>query len=536
MENRIIGNALWERAIAQAIDRMSSETYGIHPLVLMEAAGRAVAEFIINNGLNERPILILGGPGNNGGDAFVAARYLADAGCRLSIYLVKEESHALSPSCEAQLRTLSALKIPIHAYTPGNLPQDKHPVIIDGIFGIGFAGKLDPEHIAYKALSEANSREPTTVAIDLPSGLDCDDGSADHVPLAAEVCLSFGGLKPAQVLAPARDLCGQCLSFNIGFPNSAIGESLKEHEPSFVHTSPESLLEFDPWSQLPQSAHKYDRGHVLVIGGSPGKTGAPLLAAKAALRTGAGWVSVAMSEGTKKTISGEVPEELTFEDLFVGDLLNSEKLTTFVKERKVKSIVIGPGSMGSPFNELSWEALAQLIESNVPCVIDAGALHGIAGFLKKRPIKQGQCLLTPHPGEWSKMGFDLPDSPLSPSYVGHAQDVALENGVTLLYKSATPVAITGDNDAPAFVSNVGSNSLARAGSGDVFAGITGAHLAISFNTVTASLRSNVVLALSAQLVGAEKGEQAVTASDIIDKIGLLQEKKLTLFQRDEDED
>ena len=106
--------------------------------------------------------------------------------------------------------------------------------------------------------------------------------------------------------------------------------------------------------------------------------------------------------------------------------------------------------------------------------------------------------------------------------------------MTLLYKNATPVAITGDEDAPAFVSDVGSNILARAGSGDVFTGICAAHLAMSFNTVTGSLRSNVALALSAQLAAAEKGEQGVTASDIIDKIGIFQEKKLSLFQRDDE--
>src|SRR5690606_30155105 len=246
---RTIGFPLWSRAIAREVDRVSTETYGIHPLVLMERAGHAVADLALDHGARSRDILVLAGPGNNGGDALVAARYLADAGCNVVIFLVVANKDAkLSPLCLAQKRTVEALGLTLKIYEPVDLEVFEAPLILDGIFGIGFHGKLRPGTPSTRALTEAAKiKGARVIAIDVPSGLDCDCGRTQHVPLLAHFTVTFGARKPAHVLSPARDVCGEVMDVDIGFPSAAAIDAMEEFPPPLYLADIDELTSIDPW-------------------------------------------------------------------------------------------------------------------------------------------------------------------------------------------------------------------------------------------------------------------------------------------------
>jgi NAD(P)H-hydrate epimerase len=394
-------------------------------------------------------------------------------------------------------------------------------VVIDGVLGLGFDGVLAPDSDMHRALAEANGlRSRLIVAVDLPSGLDADRGDEQSVPLPADVTVTFGALKPVHVLAPCRDLCGEVVSLGIGFPRAAEDAAEEDHPPQFVLPEARELIRVSPWDDLPRSAHKYDRGHVLVIGGSPGKAGAPILAGLAALRAGAGWVTIAMPDAAALTLAGEVPAELTFEHLFDGDALNAINLEAFIEERKVAAVVAGPGTMVNPLTPEVLAVLRDFTETGDGFVVlDAAATHGMHARLAHAPGDPGKWLLTPHPGEWKKLGPAFDFTPLSPTGLERARGIGREMGVTLVYKGATPVVISGVDGMPGFVVTEGTLALARAGSGDVFAGVAGAHGAAGLPAVVAALRSQVAVAWAAILASESLGEHAVLATDVIASLG-----------------
>lgn len=519
----IPGGYLWDRALARSIDHLSSAQYLIPSIVFMESAGKAVAEAVLTLATKQSPILILCGPGSNGGDSLVAARHLHEAGYAVHIFLVWDEAKKPNAACQQQMQILLALGHSLNRYQAGVLAPfaQTQALIIDGVLGLGFEGPLREETVIFAALTEAAGiSNAKVVAIDVPSGLDGDAGELQDIPLRADMTVTFGGLKPAHVLSPARDLCGQICDVDIGFPEAAYHASLNLHQPRLFLPDAQALLSIDPWSKLSPSAHKYDRGHVLIIGGSTGKTGAPLLAAMAALRAGAGWATLAMPQSAFDSLRGDVPRELTFEEIFDGDQLNAIKLEQFLEERRVRAVVCGPGAMTNPLTPEAIAVLSDFTSQKIGSVIlDAGATHGLQDLLATSPQDPERWLALPHPGEWQRLGPNFPVNPLRPETHKQAAHSARDLGVALLYKHATPILFSGQQDSAAFVCNEGDISLARAGSGDLLAGVAGAHAAIGMTSVLAALRSQILIAWAAKLASQDLGLHAVTASDIIGYLG-----------------
>lgn len=538
-EIQVIGDYLWDRALARAVDRLTSDQYHIPAVVLMEAAGKGVADTILELEPDEAPVVFLCGPGSNGGDGLVAARHVAEAGVTISVFLVADPGKTPSAACQHQIDVMRALGHRLEAYERGALKRHMRdePIVVDALLGTGFEGPLAESSLLHAALSEAALiDEATVIAVDVPSGLDADSGDAQELPLPADVTVTFGGRKPAHVLSPARDACGEVLSLSIGFPMAAQNAALGIHKPRLILPDPKELLRIDPWSKLGRSAHKYDRGHVLVIGGSPGKTGAPLLAAMAALRAGAGWASVAMPRTAYDSLRGDVPREVTFEELFEGEALNAIKLEHFLEERRVRAVVCGPGAMTSPLTPEALGVLSEFSEDGGFVVLDAGATHGLENLLGASPQNPERWLAVPHPGEWTRMGASFDASPLNPSGLKKAAARADELGIALLFKNAAPLLIPGSPDMPSFVTAEGDSSLARAGSGDVLAGVAGAHGAIGLGSVIAALRSQVLVAWAAKLAAEERGRHAVTATDIIRCLGRVPAELEALEAGDEEDE
>ena len=187
----------------------------------------------------------------------------------------------------------------------------------------------------------------------------------------------------------------------IGFAKEAI--EISEKDSTAISLDRGVVHELEPWKGLSPYAHKYDRGHVLVIGGSEGKLGAPAITASAAFYAGAGWVSVALSSGLEQLST--LPTEVTYENFYANGLLELNTLRDFIIKRKVKAVCIGPGMMKSPFSETNWNEFVEIMKLVEFCVIDAGALDGLGVLLDKKAMST-KCLLTPHPKEWLRIHPD----------------------------------------------------------------------------------------------------------------------------------
>ncbi len=515
---------VWTAACAREVDELSIGTFGIRQTDLMERAGTAVAN-IARSASRGKSFLVLAGSGNNGGDALIAARVLAtDPAVRVVTIRVSKTAADIPAEIPAEIPMAKLIAEPFHC-------------IIDGVFGLGFRGPLDPSSpaaLTLKAAAQIKAKyNAVVVAVDLPSGLTSDDGGQTEALLRADETVTFGALKAVHAVAPARDLCGTVHCVDIGFSNDAVRSSLAGSPPVFGVVHGRDLLADDPWSNLSPSAHKYDRGHVLVVGGSAGKTGAPILSALAALRSGAGWATLAMPG---KIISQAViPPDLTTEALWSrGNRLSGldpKKLERFLSERKVRAVVIGPGTMENPLTVKSLGVLCDFSKAGF-VVLDAAALHGIVPLLRKskKSFAEGRVILTPHPGEWRLLSNGNEEkrwpAPLDADGVLAVEHECADLGIYVLYKHSTPILcgsapfrIGEGTEARALVFNEGSNAMGRAGTGDVLAGCIAAHGAIGCDAAMATMRALAVVSSATQLAANLVGRHAVLPSDIISMLG-----------------
>lgn len=515
---------VWTVACARTVDELSIATFGIRQTDLMERAGTAVAN-IARNASRGKSFLVLAGPGNNGGDALIAARVLAaDPAVRVVTIRVGKTAAEIPAEIPAEISMAKLIAEPFHC-------------IIDGVFGLGFRGMIDPASpagMALKAAAQIKAKyNAVVVAVDLPSGLTSDDGGQTSAVLGADETVTFGALKAVHAVAPARDLCGTVHCVDIGFSSEAVRTALAGSPPVFGVVHAQDLLAADPWSNLSPSAHKYDRGHVLVAGGSAGKTGAPILSALAALRSGAGWATLAIPG--KISSQAAIPPDLTTESLWSRGNglsgLDPKKLERFLSGRKVRAVVVGPGTMENPLALKSLGVLCDFSKTGF-VVLDAAALHGIVPLLRKskKSFAEGKIILTPHPGEWRLLSNGneqrLWPAPLDADGVLTVERECADLGIHVLYKHSTPVLcgpapfrIAESTEVRALVFNEGSNAMGRAGTGDVLAGCIAAHGAIGCDAAVATMRALAVVSSAARLAANMVGRHAVLPSDIISMLG-----------------
>ncbi len=491
----MLTRVVWTRAMAAAIDEQSIQRYGIPGIDLMERAGRAIANACKSYAQKSHPMIVLAGRGNNGGDALVAARLLHAEGWNVKVVEVTDSpEHPGTPSYQEQKQKILAQKIPFAPYQQHCLDayQNARCTILDGLLGIGYRGpQLRP--LTAMALQEAQSlREKCVIAVDIPSGIDVDDWQTKEAPLPATATVTFGAKKPAQVLAPARQLCGDVVVDDIGFSTKAVDAVIESAPLRFIVADEKNIVANNPWHTLSRDAHKYDRGHALILGGSEGKWGAPVLAGLSALRCGAGWVTLGFAPAEQPRLIN-LPPDLTYETLTHKDGFNWEKVATFIRERRVRALVVGPGMMHSPVDEKALRILRPLMdEVGLRCVFDAGALQGLGDCLDAHPLPEGYTVLTPHPGEWLKLSA-TPLSLVPVDALEHTLRTLKKWGVAAFYKSSTPLALNPQTPRDVFLLDSGSNTLAKAGSGDVLSGAIAAQLLAGADTTHAMLRSQCLL-------------------------------------------
>lgn len=508
---------IWDKRQALAIDELSSNTYGVPTLQLMEEAGLAVARQV-QLLADYRTIVILAGCGNNGGDALVAARYLHQWGYPVQVFRVSEtQPIAMSPSCTHQWQLLKQM-LPVQDWAPGAVAPfaDTPVVIVDGLLGLGFRPPLKSGPILSCLREAAALGDRHVVAVDIPSGCDADDGDNPDIPLRADLTVTFGRSKPCHRMSPSRSACGKTIEASIGFPQEAVDAAFKQWPSTVAEVDAPRLIDPSPFAKnLSADAHKFDRGHVLVLGGSIGKIGAPVLTATAAYRGGAGWVTVSTPE-SPAPLPG-LPIEATQEKFFDQVQCDEKILETFLLQRQVRSLVIGPGMTVSPMT-MGFMAMLQGVQrqTNLFVILDAGALKGLAPFLEKYPMRPSRTLLTPHPGEWKNLRPQnaLP-TPQSADGRQALRALLARWGATLIYKTATPIVLGPDPDQPAFVLTQGSNLLAKAGSGDILAGLAAAHGGIGCHALMAAVRSQILIADTSNRLSSRGRGDNVLPSDIL---------------------
>jgi len=459
-------------------DRLSIGA-GVSGMALMERAGAAVADCAVGLAPEGREVVVLCGPGNNGGDGFIAARLLRERGLGVRVHLLGEATRLRGDAAEAARRWAG----PVGSCLTVDL--EAAGLVVDGLFGAGLARDLDGEARALvervNLWSGASGRP--VIAIDVPSGLDGDTGAVRGAAIVASATVSFFRFKPGHLLLPGRTLCGEAHLADIGTPEAV----LDAIRPQTFADAPDLWRALLPIPGV--GGHKYSRGHALVLSGGPWTTGAARLSARAALRVGAGLVTLA----SPRDALGINAAHLTAVMLTPCD--SPADLALILADPRKNSLVMGPGAgVGKATRDLALEALGSNPQDRA-LVLDADALTSFAddprvlgGAIKRagRPV-----LLTPHEGEFARLfnqDGDLLESipqalePVSQvakspptAKTDRARNAAARMGAYVLLKGPDTVVAAPDGrcsvsfDAPAW--------LATAGSGDVLAGMIGGLMA-----------------------------------------------------------
>ena len=427
--------ALLSVAEMYAADAAAAEA-GIPGLTLMENAGRAVADATVRR-WGRRPVSVLCGPGNNGGDGFVAARLLADAGWPVRLGLMGSRDRLKGDAAAVAARWP-------HPVEPLDLALlDGEPLVVDALFGAGLTRPLEGVALA---LAEASAgRGLPCVAVDIPSGIHGDTGAALGGAFRAALTVTFARRKYGHLLLPGREHAGEVVVADIGIPVSAI-EALELR----VHENAPGLWQAHMPGPSPVD-HKYSRGHALVVGGDSAHSGAARLAARAALRAGAGLVTVHAPEDAIPVYAAQLTAVMVASTAELGEALADERRN---------ALLIGPGCGVSPTTRA--QAL-QALGAGKRCVLDADALTAFrdapaALFAALTP----ESVLTPHEGEYRRLFAHEGDR------LARARAAAAESGAVVVLKGADSVIAAPDGRAA--INANAPPTLATAGSGDVLAG------------------------------------------------------------------
>jgi NAD(P)H-hydrate epimerase len=433
-KNALLTTAEMGRADAAAI------AAGVSGDALMEAAGGAVAS-ALRQRWSPRPTVVLCGPGNNGGDGFVAARHLRRAGWEVRVALLGSRDALKNDAARNAQRWDSE----VTALSPASL--DGCELVVDAIFGAGLARPLDG--VARATVEAIDALRLDCVAVDVPSGLSGDTGSVLGAAPSCALTVTFFRLKPGHLLLPGRALCGETVLADIGIPDS----SLDAIAPRTFVNGPELWLDRFPWPKLDD--HKYSRGHAVVVGGAE-MTGAARLAARGAMRVGAGILTVACAPSVAPIYAAAL------EGMLVRPVATEPEFTKLLDDRRKNAVLVGPGA---GVNRTTRAIALASLAAGRATVLDADAVTVFADNPATlfAALKDAPALLTPHEGEFARL-FDVSGDKLT-----RARAAAARAGATVLLKGADTVIAAPDGRA--VVNRNAPPTLATAGSGDVLSGL-----------------------------------------------------------------
>jgi hydroxyethylthiazole kinase-like uncharacterized protein yjeF len=493
------------------IDRRAIREFGIPGMVLMENAASAVMAEMEKffDGLGHMRIGIVCGKGNNGGDGLALARRLSIRGAAVRVVLLSPFS-AVTGEAKINLAILRRMDVDIIQHAAMRSLADIiswSDVLVDAVLGVGLSSPL--KGVYAQAVTMMNAAGRHIVAVDIPTGIDADTGAVMGTAVKADLTVTMGLLKRGLILYPGALHAGTVRVADIGIPSGAI-------EKENINLA--LLDRGSAWGVIPsrqRDAHKGDYGHLMVVGGSPGKAGAAAMAARGALRTGAGLVSVATPNAIVPIIQSQLAEAMCIPSAeSIEGTLGIGAVDELLKAADAMSAVaIGPG-LSTHFETV--QAVRNLIQSMAcPLVVDADGLNALAGHTNILKRTKAPVILTPHPGEMGRL-LSIAAADVQKDRVGVASRFAREFNVTLVLKGAgTVVAVP---DGRVFINSSGNPGMATGGTGDVLTGMIGGLLAQGFTSGQAACMGVYLHGLAGDLAAKEKGEAALIAGDLIEKI------------------
>ena len=500
------------------IDQDTIEGIGIPGIVLMETAGSAIVRAIERHYPTCQRIGIFAGKGNNGGDGIVIARQLSHIGRDARLFLVSPPER-FTGEAEINLQIAKRLGLPIEEILTwtgfdgtGTVPTTlaSCELLVDAILGTGVRGRVrDP----IATLINAINRLPTPIlSVDLPSGLDADTGHPLGTCVQADRTVTIGLPKRGLLMHPGAELAGKLEVVDIGFPEQVVdAQNIKVNWTSATQAS--------QWMpSRPPSSHKGSYGRVLVVAGSTGMTGAAALASEAALRAGAGLVTLATPKHLNPILEGLLPEVMTLPlpETDAGSLAVSATSPILECAEQTKSILaIGPGLSQHPE---TVSLVQQLIRENreqgldLRMVIDADGLNALAQASEIIAFLNDEAVLTPHPGEMARLA-QTPIPTLEADRIGTAQQFASEHGVTLVFKGAPTVTSTPNGNL--WINSTGNPGMATGGMGDVLTGVIAGLMAQGISSERAAALGVYLHGLAGDTAAERLGMHGLTASDVL---------------------
>jgi hydroxyethylthiazole kinase-like uncharacterized protein yjeF len=491
------------------LDRHAIEDLGIPGAVLMENAGRGAAAAIVAFARRERlgrgDIVIVCGKGGNGGDGFVAARELQRRRFRPRVLLLAPPAEVRGDAA-VKLRALTRAGIRPLVITDESVLEARlagATLIVDAILGTGARGA--PTGLTARAIERMNASGRPIVALDAPSGLDAD-GSVPLGPcVRASLTTTFAAWKRGLVLEPGAGFAGRVEVVDIGIP-----------APEVTRATTTFLLEradIAPWfPPRNPDAHKGTYGHLLVIGGSLGKTGAAALAGSAAMRSGAGLVTVATAASQQPIVAGLTLEGMTEALPETAAHTVSAKARAPIGELAAArdAVALGPGlGLDAETQALARELVRDLER---PLAVDADALTSLAGHLDVLSVARGPRCLTPHPGEMARMlGVSIAD--VQRDRIECARRFAVDHRVHLVLKGARSV--IADPEGRVYLNPTGNPGMASGGTGDVLTGMVGAFLARRLPSGAAMQCAVYLHGLAGDVAAERVGQESLIASEIV---------------------
>lgn len=500
------------------LDRRAVEEYNLPGVLLMENAGIAVAKVVYGilpldgseKGSNR--VAVFAGKGNNGGDAFVAARHLINHGYDVRMFLLCHPDDIQGDALTNwQILRKMGLRYQMvlgeRDLNVARVGLINSALVVDGIFGTGYQGKMDD--ICKEMIRLINESNRPVVAIDVPSGIVADTGAIEDICIHSTKTVTMALPKVGLYLEPATTYVGDLVIGDISMPASlweSAGIMREVLDADFAKT----------W--LPKrslTCHKGDFGHVLLVGASKGLNGSAILAAKGALKAGAGLLTAAVPKQLADVFSVALPEAMTMRmNCSSGGTIAASGIEDLTLRLENKTLVIGPG-LGR--TEDSEQIVCQLLAAiQSPAVVDADGLYALKNYLPLLKGLEQTVVLTPHVGEMAYL------TGTTPAYVQEhrlqvAEEFAKEYGVVLVLKGART--IIADKKGRVFINPTGNPGLATGGSGDLLAGIIGGLLAQKITPTVAAALGVYLHGYAADLACARLGQWSMLPSDVADFLG-----------------
>lgn len=488
----------------RAYDRWTIE-HGTPGAVLMERAGAGVVRVLREHFGRRGPVVVCCGKGNNGGDGFVVARLLARAKVPVEVWLVGRPEEVRGDAALMLRKWKGRTETVTDASRLPALRQRLAgaAVVVDALLGTGLDKPV--EGLMAEVVDAITMALRPVLAVDVPSGLSADSGRPLGVAVQATVTATFGLAKLGQVLHPGVQHCGALEVVDIGIPEAAFAA-----DPPWGVVLDADMVANSLPPRRPED-HKGTFGHVLIVAGSRGKTGAALLAAEACTRSGAGLTTLAVAAALQPVVEGHVPEAMT-EPLADGPDGTAALGEPAAVDRLLASrtaVVCGPG-LG--LNQATRALVAHLVRGcRAPLVLDADGLNAVAGtaLLRERP---GPTIVTPHPGEMSRL-LGSPTADVQADRVAAARGLARRDGVVVVLKGART--LIADPDGRLAICPAGNPGMASGGMGDALSGILGALLAQHVPAFDAACLGVFVHAAAADAQAEQGGQVGLVASDVI---------------------